>query len=334
MVMKIKIFLLLLLIFFSNPASAAIENIENAGFVPGPIWFSKYPVFVDDEVKIFTALYNNSQYNISAELHFFNNEKQIGKTNIELPAGSGTQDVSIEWVAEKGDIEISAEIKNVSAVNSQDEVVEQIDFSDTQVAKSKVFIDSDNDEDGIGNVDDDDDDNDGVSDLDEIAEGSDPFMVDHVISTSSDKSNEIELSNDQTVEKMSDKLDQSVVGFLNKVTNNKIDQIVDSIGGEKIDYLSEKKEEIENRLGTSGQKLDTIKSQQSVLDGQEHSPRELKELEAKSKMSIFFSNILPKAYLFFLSILIFLLKHPFFLFIAIFFLIFIVIKRIFKFYTG
>jgi len=222
----LKIYIFAFAFFLPLTSFAAIENISNAGFVPGPIWFSKYPVFVNDKVKIYTALYNNSQYNISGELHFLNNEKIIGSTNFEMPANSGAVDVWIDWVAEKGNIEIGAEIKNVSIINSQEEVVQGVDFTNTKIAKSKIFVDFDNDKDGIGNIADEDDDNDGKKDLAEIAEGTNPFEADQVISSSTPDEKIIIKNATEKDQNILDKIDDSVMGFLNKITKNKVDEYV------------------------------------------------------------------------------------------------------------
>ncbi len=343
-----RILVISIVIFFPFAVFATIENIDNAGFVPGPIWFSKYPVFVDDEVRIYTALYNNSQYNISGELHFFNNENLIGNTDFEMLAGSGATDVWIDWVALKGDIEIGAEIKNVSIINSQKEAVSDIDFKDTQIAKSKIFIDFDNDGDGIGNIADDDDDNDGVNDLTEIAEGTNPFEVDHEISTSSPADEAVSIEKESEKAGFLDKVDDSVMGFLNKITQNKIDEFVDNFSESQVIKLESRKEDIKNRISENFEnsisnivKLDTIKSSSTASNTEKNletvqsaNPKEIEDIEIKNKISLFFKNFFSKSYLFIVNAMIFLLNHTFFLFLFIFFLIYLSIKKVIRFFVG
>ena len=336
-----KILIISLVLLSPFVVLAAIENIDNAGFVPGPIWFSKYPVFVDDEVRIYTALYNNSQYNISGELHFYNNVNLIGSTDFEMLAGSGAMDVWIDWVAEKGDIEIGVEIKNVSIMNSNEEAISDIDFKDTQIASSKIFVDFDNDKDGVGNIDDDDDDNDGVSDLEEIAEGTNPFVVDHVISTSSlEKETDIN-SVEEEKKSVFDKFDDSVMGFLNKVSKNKVDQFVDTFSGTQVEKLEIKKDELEKKINytlydsldnivqlkttNSTSTADTLNTPDLAITS-EYLPKDLDRTKVKSKINIFFKNSFSKIYLLIVNILIFFLNHAFFLFLLIFFIIYLAIR--------
>ncbi|MDA3839625.1 MAG: hypothetical protein PF572_00915 [Patescibacteria group bacterium] len=349
----LKIFIISFILFSPFAIFAAIENIDNAGFVPGPIWFSKYPVFVDDEVKIYTALYNNSQYNISGELHFFNNEGFIGDTGFEMPANSGAHNVWIDWVAEKGEIEVGAEIKNVSIINSIENIVADIDFKETQIAKSKIFIDFDNDKDGIGNIADDDDDNDGKNDLAEIAEGTNPFEHDQIISTTTP--NEDVESEIQIVEEKGflDKIDDSVMGFLNKITQNKVDGLVDSLSISQIEKLETKKGELEEKItDTLYNSLDnivqlkTVKSTSTASSTEiapnppdltitsEYLPKDLNEAKVKNKISVFFKNLFSKTYLLIVNVLIFFLSHTIFLFLLIFFIVYLVIRKIFKFFVG
>lgn len=349
----LKLFLISLAFFLPLISFAAIENISNAGFVPGPIWFSKYPVFVNDKVKIYTALYNNSQYNISGELHFLNNGKFIGSTNFEMPANSGAVDVWIDWVAEKGDIEIGADIKNVSIVNSQEEVVKDVAFKDTQIAKSKIFVDFDNDNDGIGNIADEDDDNDGKSDLSEIAEGTNPFEADQPVLATVTEEKIITEEKNEKDPNILDKLDSSVMGFLNKVTKNKVDEYVDALSSSQIKKLETKRNELKGEISDTIYnsldnlvKLETVKSTStatSTLDNlnspefrikSEYLPKDLNKEEVKGKISIFFKNLFSKIYLFIVNVLIFFLSHPVFLFLLIFFIIYILIKKIIKFFIG
>jgi len=349
MIKKLKI--LIIAIFFFTPffVFGAIENIDNAGFVPGPIWFSKYPVFVDDEVRIYTALYNNSDYDISGELHFLNNEEFIGKTNFEMPASSGALDVWIDWTAVKGNIEVSAEIKNVLIVNSEKEAVSDIDFKEGQIAKSEIFIDYDNDNDGIGNIEDDDDDNDGVDDLTEIAEGSNPFEVDHIISTSSDETRNNKDNLEKNDNGIIDKIDDSVMNFLNKVTKNKIDKYVDGFSEKQVEKLKLKQGALEDKINYTFYesldnitKLKTIKSTTTIdtqnpsdlIVSSEYLPSDLNRAKVKSKISTFFSNSISKVYLFFVNALIFFLSHPFFLFLLIFFIVYLSIRKIIRFFIG
>jgi len=335
---KFKILFFGFLIFFPLALFAAMENIDNAGFVPGPIWFSKYPVFVGDEVKIYTALYNNSEYGISGDLYFYNNNKEIGKANFKMPANSGAKDVWIEWIALKGDVEISAEMKNVLIMDFQEKKNNNIGFQNAQIAKSKIFIDFDNDKDGIGNIKDNDDDNDGVSDLTEIAEGTNPFEADHKISTSTSQEELVEKKEEKT---FADKIDQSIMGFLGKITKNKLDNFVDNLSNVQAEKILSKKTQLEETHDTNKSfRLDTIKSsfssKNSVVNratSSSVSPLENKNQEIKNGIIQSTKDFFSKIFIYILGFLIFLLKHPTFLFLFIFFLIYLAIKKLVRFFV-
>lgn len=337
-----KTALILILLFFPILLMATIENIDDAGFVPGPIWFSKYPVFVGDKVKIYTALYNNSDYKISGEIYFLNNKNEIGVVNFEMMANSGAKNISIDWIASQGEIEIEAEIKNVKIADGQEVIVPNVDFENKQIAKNTIFVDFDNDKDGIGNIADSDDDNDGKNDLAEIAEGTNPFEADQKISSSSPEEELFKENEDSDEQTVLDKIDDSVMGFLNKITKNKIDEYIDNLGQEQVQKLEIKKEELEGRLEmTVENNLNKISTQKSTTTNVSETPeanmvssrpRSAENTEIKNNISHFFQTFFSKIYLYAITGLIFLLNHPVFLFLVLFFIVYFLIRKLIRFF--
>lgn len=309
------------MVFLSGPNIAKMQNVSKAGISPAPIWFSQYPVYAGDKVKIYTALYNNSEYNISGELHFFNNKEFIDKTNFELPANSGNNDVWINWTALKGDIEIGVEIKSLAIKDAKNNLVFDISLEDNESVKNKISIDYKKEE-SLNEKEND------VTEKEEKTEGT-----------------EVEFVEVDEKENILDKIDGSVMDFLNKITKNKIDESFDIIGEEQIKKLESKKNDLNNKINQDTEnkaiKLDTTKSSTTTMSSQSEAsleqaetPRKVEKEEIKNKISTFFENVFYKSYLFLLSVLIFFLNHKVFLFLLIFFTIYLIIKKIIRFFVG
>lgn len=55
--MRSKIFFFIILFFvFASPVALAQIKVDNAGFVPGNIWYSKDPFFASDSIEIHTIV--------------------------------------------------------------------------------------------------------------------------------------------------------------------------------------------------------------------------------------------------------------------------------------
>jgi len=329
--MKKLLFLILSFILSANICLAT--TINNAGFIPGPLWFSKYPIFSEESVRIYTTVYNNSEYDLEGSVFFQINGHEIDSVNFSLAKGVGSRDVWVDWVAQKGNAEISAIIKNLKASNTE------IEFSDlklesSNLVKSTLYIDNDNDKDGIGNKSDEDDDNDGLSDVDEIKEGLDPFKADYHVPSStkdilenSEKHNEQDSGSEEEY-KILDEIDNAVMGLLGRFTTNKFDLMIDDISSSQIEKLQKKKESI---LTSSNNKIDTIVSTSSIsLPGQITgiSKKEIEEKEIKENILNSGKTFFQKFQLFFISLAIFFLDHQVLLFLLIFLLIYKIIKSI------
>jgi hypothetical protein len=78
--------LALLMIVLSAAAVAAAEDSLNAGFVSG-VWYSKRPIFAEDNVRIYAALQNRSGFDLKGKIKFFDNDRLIGEADFSALAG-------------------------------------------------------------------------------------------------------------------------------------------------------------------------------------------------------------------------------------------------------
>ncbi len=319
------IFVLVLFTFFTKTETGKTEDLTQAGFTPAPIWFSKYPVFVDDKIKVYTSLYNNSDYDISGEVYFFNNEDFIGKSDFNMTAKSGDSDVWINWTAEQGDIVIGAEIKSLIIKDSEGNIVFDINLRDNELIKNKIKIDykKESEED--------------LSENENVE-----ATTENESSSEENKEKSEETKNGAEEKNIIDKIDESVMDFLNKITKNKIDETFDILSEEQVSKLEIKKEDLKNKISSSPKesavKLDTIKTSTSTRDNnsvesnKDESLQSIEKSEAKERVNNFFKDFFYKSYLFLISVLIFFLNHKVFLFLLIFLIVYIMIKKLIRFF--
>ncbi len=156
---------------------AETKNPKNFGFVPSTIWYSKDPFFAGEKIRIYSAIFNYSEYDISGTVEFYDNGKLIGKSDFAIAGGGRLRDVWTDWVAAKGNHKTSAKIVNgkISTAGGKDEAVA---LENSQTREDERFVDSDTDGAKIGDISDEDDDNDGVSDAEEVQRGTDPLKKD------------------------------------------------------------------------------------------------------------------------------------------------------------
>lgn len=158
-------------------AQAIEPPIKNAGFVPANIWYSKDPFFAGETIRIYTIVFNGSTYDLSGTVEFLDNGAPIGKTDFSLSSGGRVRDVWVDWKALEGKHTITARIVGASA-SVAGGAKRTIALENADTGKSERTVDLDTDIDGMGNTDDTDDDNDGVSDVEELRNGTDPLKKD------------------------------------------------------------------------------------------------------------------------------------------------------------
>ncbi len=145
----------------------------NAGFVQG-LWYSKEPVFVGVTTRIYIALRNNTEHDLTGTVRFTDNDVRIGSSEVSALSGRLVE-AWVDWTPTYGTHVISAKVTDATLhiLGGGTNSVDLIDIS----AEDTVTVDYDTDRDGIGNSEDTDDDNDTVSDADETVRGSDPLVV-------------------------------------------------------------------------------------------------------------------------------------------------------------
>lgn len=171
--MNARVFLIVLLLFLTPVFSVGAQEI-NAGFVQG-LWYSEEVFFAGDPVRIYVALRNNTGSDLTGTVEFFDGEDRIGRKNVEALDGRIIESW-IDWTPTYGSHTLSATLSRIE-LHTIGSSTEQMSIT-SELAQDTLFVDYDTDGDTIGNEDDSDDDNDGISDKEEIKNGTDPLVPD------------------------------------------------------------------------------------------------------------------------------------------------------------
>lgn len=143
----------------------------NAGFVQG-IWFGNEAVFADTPIRIYVALRNNTDHDLTGTVRFMDNEKRVGISYVSALPGRIVE-AWTDWTPTYGEHTLIATLSNtqIHTLGESPEIIE------VESAKSEIdiFVDYDTDKDGVGNSGDADDDGDDILDIDEVARGTDPL---------------------------------------------------------------------------------------------------------------------------------------------------------------
>ena len=168
------IFSILIFLLIGNSVLVQSSTI-NAGIVSG-LWYSKAPFFDGDQIRIYTAIQNQSSFDITGTVQFFDGETVIGESEFSVVNGSFIKEW-IDWEVTQGYHSIS--IKIIDAQKHElDKDPEPILLNLGILGADEQFADFDTDGDFIGNEKDIDDDNDGISDEEEIIIGTNPLITD------------------------------------------------------------------------------------------------------------------------------------------------------------
>src|SRR3989338_11571345 len=81
--MKRAIIFLLLL----APVFAFAAPLPNAVFLQGGIWYSKAPFFAGETVRVYAAIFNSGNGDISGTVEFLDNQKSLGKSDFFVERG-------------------------------------------------------------------------------------------------------------------------------------------------------------------------------------------------------------------------------------------------------
>jgi len=159
--MRIISIITFLFLIISAPVYGAVDA-THVGFVDSSLWFDREPFFSGKEVRVYTTLANSSSADFSGVVEFYDGETVINNAQVTLERNGGFQVVWADWVPEEGDHRVGVRITEATLTppGGEPEVVEY----NAEPAVLNRFVDTDTDEDGIGNKEDDDDDNDGIPD--------------------------------------------------------------------------------------------------------------------------------------------------------------------------
>lgn len=159
----------------ANAPRAEAEEVINAGFVSG-LWYSSNNFFAGDNVRIYSAIQNNSGFDIVGKVQFFDNEEVVGEAEFSALDGRLVEKWA-DWQAKGGDRNIYVrltETKKALIGGGFEDI--SLAFDSSRV--DKRFVDLDADGDKIGDTIDTDDDNDGLSDEEEKTLGTDSLNKD------------------------------------------------------------------------------------------------------------------------------------------------------------
>ncbi len=121
-------------------------------------------------VRIYATVHNISESDLIGTVKFFVDGGQIATDQpISVKAGSIPDEVFILWTATAGQHMVTAQIYPYDTAG---------DNPTNNVTEKALFVDSDTDGDGVGNLLDTDDDNDGLSDTEEQSAGTDQYRSD------------------------------------------------------------------------------------------------------------------------------------------------------------
>lgn len=225
----------------------------NAGFVSG-IWYSQYPFFAGETVRIYTALQNQSGFDITGKVKFFDKDDILGESEFEVINGRLVEKWT-NWQAIAGEHEIYVKLIDTykTVAGGSPEPI-NLGFSASSI--DKRFVDRDNDNDDIGDIEDTDDDNDGLDDAQEESLGTDPFNPD----TDNDGINDSEeIKQNSSSASSAESVARKVADSLDSQTSGVIEQVKEKLE-EKIESLKVEIDEIEKGelAGVKAEKDDNL----------------------------------------------------------------------------
>ncbi|MFZ6014965.1 MAG: CARDB domain-containing protein [Patescibacteria group bacterium] len=153
--MKIK-YILLAVAFALMPLTARAVDYD-LGIPAGGFNATSYSVLIGEKVKLYVTINNIGGVDTEATAVFKDGASLIGMKSISAKASGANEEVWVSWLPEvKGNHEISVNVILDGDITDAN--------SGNNYATLSIFVDGDNDGDGIGDSQDPDDDNDGVPD--------------------------------------------------------------------------------------------------------------------------------------------------------------------------
>lgn len=144
------------------PATLCAQELS-AGVPVGALWFSKEPLFVGENVSVFTLVYNSANYTLSGTIALLDGTTTLSLKEFSVSAGGAAEVIAFPLMVTAGDYSFSAVITQNEFKGEGGEVQSGTIVS-LKTAPVKRFVDHDTDGDGIGNMTDSDDDGDRIPD--------------------------------------------------------------------------------------------------------------------------------------------------------------------------
>ncbi len=130
------------LFLFLIPSFAFAADFSNVGIIPSNIWYSKFPFYADEPVKIYTALFNNSGYVLRGTLAFYDGTALLGKKSFNLPSSENLQEIYLPWQTNPGSHSISIKVENAEA-SKDGKTFEAITLANTVTGEQKITVNVD-----------------------------------------------------------------------------------------------------------------------------------------------------------------------------------------------
>ncbi len=127
---------------------AAEETLKNVGFLPSNIWYSKDPFFVGDKIRVYTVIFNGSDSDLEGTVEFYDNSTPIGKSGFSLAGGGRIRDIWIDWTATGGNHTISAKIINPK-ISAPGEAERSITIANAETGTNERVVDFDINKNGV-----------------------------------------------------------------------------------------------------------------------------------------------------------------------------------------
>ena len=157
------------------PLLVSAEPLSNAGFLQGGIWYSKDPFFAGETVRVYAAIFNSSSEDLAGTVEFLDNKQRLGSAEFFVERGGKFAQVWVDWNVTEGQHLVEAVITKASIIRVGSSPV-AIELQQAKAQESLRQVDKDADKDGIGDKADTDDDNDGMSDAQELTQGTNPLV--------------------------------------------------------------------------------------------------------------------------------------------------------------
>jgi hypothetical protein len=112
---KYLIFFILIYLTFTGTLYAS--EFATTGFIPGQIWYSTDPLVLGSTVKVYTAVWNNTNTPLSTNVEFYDGNVLLGTKYIIVPSLQ-LKEAFVTWKVTAGDHAISAKIISPSIITS------------------------------------------------------------------------------------------------------------------------------------------------------------------------------------------------------------------------